>query len=385
MPNYKEPLLVSHLHARGRQLGLPIAGTFELTPRCNFHCKMCYVHLSREEQERRGKELTAEQWLQIAREAKDAGMVFLLLTGGEPLLRPDFPEIYRQLKAMGFIITINSNGYLIRDDLRKLFIENPPVRINISLYGTSDATYDKMCGVPAYERITENIRALREAGIDVKINMSLTPDNQEDMESVFRTAQSLGVHTQSSPYMFPPIRIHPESIGQNKRMPAEEAGEFMTRYNALCMDHDSFCRTAYTMEQGLQVELPDEDTCQGTPGSGITCRAGITSFWLTWDGKMMPCGQMVEPVADTLQLGFDEAWRQIRQAAAEIRLPGECVTCQYRNVCHVCAAMCYCETGRFDGKPEYICKMNQTFADTTVSYWKDKLHGELPQKKEDTK
>ena len=154
MPNYKEPLLVSHLHARGRQLGLPIAGTFELTPRCNFHCKMCYVHLSREEQERRGKELTAEQWLQIAREAKDAGMVFLLLTGGEPLLRPDFPEIYRQLKAMGFIITINSNGYLIRDDLRKLFIENPPVRSNISLYGTSDSTYDKTCGVPAYERIT---------------------------------------------------------------------------------------------------------------------------------------------------------------------------------------------------------------------------------------
>ena len=79
-----EPKVAKYLHMKGSQLGLPIGGTFELTPRCNFNCKMCYVHLTQEEQERRGRELTTEEWLRIGKDAKDAGMVFLLLTGGEP-------------------------------------------------------------------------------------------------------------------------------------------------------------------------------------------------------------------------------------------------------------------------------------------------------------
>ena len=61
-----EPMLSKYLHARGRTLGLPISGTFELTPRCNFHCRMCYVHLTAEEQRSRGAELSTERWLALA-------------------------------------------------------------------------------------------------------------------------------------------------------------------------------------------------------------------------------------------------------------------------------------------------------------------------------
>ena len=75
-----EPRLSSYLHARACRSGTPLAGNFELTARCNFNCKMCYVHLTAEEQQRRGRELTADEWLAIAQEARSRGMLFLLLT-----------------------------------------------------------------------------------------------------------------------------------------------------------------------------------------------------------------------------------------------------------------------------------------------------------------
>ena len=160
-----EPMLSKYLHSKGRKLGIPVSGTFELTPRCNFNCKICYVHLSRQEQQARGRELTAQEWISLGRQACDRGMVFLLLTGGEVLIRPDFPEIYQALKKMGLILTVNTNGYLLRGELLELFRQDPPSRVNITLYGTSNETYENLCGIGAYEMVLENIKALRASGI----------------------------------------------------------------------------------------------------------------------------------------------------------------------------------------------------------------------------
>ena len=106
-----EPRLSSYLHARACRSGTPLAGNFELTARCNFNCKMCYVHLTAEEQQRRGRELTADEWLAIAQEARSRGMLFLLLTGGEPLIRKDFRYLLTELKKMGLLVSVNSNGF----------------------------------------------------------------------------------------------------------------------------------------------------------------------------------------------------------------------------------------------------------------------------------
>lgn len=96
-----EPRLSSYLHAKACRAGTPLSGNFELTARCNFNCRMCYVHLTPEEQRRRGRELTADEWLAIAETARSRGMLFLLLTGGEPLIRPDFRYILTELKKWG--------------------------------------------------------------------------------------------------------------------------------------------------------------------------------------------------------------------------------------------------------------------------------------------
>lgn len=363
-----ETRLARYLHAKGKQYGLPISGTFELTPCCNFDCKMCYVHLTKQEQEQRGRELTAEQWIEIGEEAKKAGTVFLLLTGGEPLLRPDFMEIFRKLKQKGFFISINSNGLLLEGNLFKELCNDPPARINISLYGISNATYERQCGLPVYDRIIANIRALRAAGIDVKVTMSVTPANNEDLQAVYDKAKELGAHMQSTPYMFPPIRLHPEMYGQNFRLLPEDAGRLMADYEIANGTEKQIQRRFESLEDAPACDID----C--TEGDGVHCRGGVTSFWIDWDGKMLPCGQMVEPAADVLRYGFSEAWERTKQATAKIRLPLECTQCSIRDICHVCAAMCYCETGSFGKKPEYICKMRQSYLER-IKQLKDERYG----------
>ena len=95
-----EPYLSKYLHSKGARLGLPVSGNFELTARCNFNCPMCYVHSSENDRDSLAKELTTEQWIELARQAKDQGMVFALLTGGEPFVRKDFFEIYGAMRRI---------------------------------------------------------------------------------------------------------------------------------------------------------------------------------------------------------------------------------------------------------------------------------------------
>lgn len=184
-----EPRLSAYLHMRACRAGTPLAGNFELTARCNFDCKMCYVHLTAEEQRRRGRELTADEWLAIAEEARSRGMLFLLLTGGEPLIRADFRYLLTELKKMGLLVSVNSNGSLIDRDWLEFFRHEPPFRFNITLYGGSDAAYERLCGRAMFGRVTENIRALRELGIGVKLNASMTPYNIGDMEQIYHIAE----------------------------------------------------------------------------------------------------------------------------------------------------------------------------------------------------
>ena len=148
---------------QARRTRTPANGSIELLPLCNMNCDMCYVRLSREEMEAKGRLRTADEWLEIGRQMKDAGVLFLLLTGGEPFLYPDFRRLYLELRKMGMIITINTNGTLINEDLAEFFGKYKPRRVNITLYGTDEETYDKLCHYPGgYEKTLRGIRLLRE-------------------------------------------------------------------------------------------------------------------------------------------------------------------------------------------------------------------------------
>ena len=175
-----EPYLSTYFHTKGIQLGLPISGNFELTARCNFNCPMCYVHMDEKQLAQNGKrELTAEEWIAIAEEAKNKGMIFALLTGGEPFVRKDFFEIFGAMKKMGIMVSINSNGSMLEGQVLEKLLADPPFRMNISLYGGCNDTYQKMCGLPMFDKVVNNIRVLKEHGIDVSINLSITKYNSK--------------------------------------------------------------------------------------------------------------------------------------------------------------------------------------------------------------
>ena len=362
-----EPILATHLHALGGSLGLPIGGNFELTARCNFNCPMCYVHLNEDDIAARGKELTAAQWIHLAEQAKDKGMMFALLTGGEPLVRKDFFEIYSAMKAMGLLVSINSNGSTLQGENLERLLEDPPFRVNVSLYGGSQETYATMCGNRAFDRVVENIRTLKAAGIDVRINISLTPYNQGDLQKIQQIANDLGVVTKASAYMYPPIRVHGDC---GHRLTPQEAARVTVEWDQLRFTPEQFAQRAENMSKLQAVE---EKECAADLDTGVTCRAGHTSFWMTWDGRMLPCGMMPGPETFPLEVGFDAAWEELRQKTRAIKTPGKCVSCKYRDVCSVCAAVNVAETGSFDQVPEYVCQLTEaTIAQTWQAYMESK-------------
>ena len=348
------PAATEYLYRKASAAGIPLSGTFELTPVCNMDCKMCYVRLSRQEQESIAPLQDASQWLTLARKAADAGMLYLLVTGGEPFLHPQFREIMEKLHQMGLIITVNSNGTLIDEETVQWLKNCPPVRINISLYGASDETYARLCGNPkGFTQTVNAIRLLQEAGISVKLNCSLTPHNAGDLPEMAAFARQNKLVLQVATYMFPPVRRDSAMTGKNLRFSPQDAAYYMAYADYLTLGKESFLSQQV---QQLHPADPDEPCAQ--MGDGIRCRAGKCSFWISWQGNILPCGMFpTEGSPNVFTMPFLEAWEQVKKYTADIRLPALCAQCGAKDHCHACAAMVITESGCFDKVPQYRCDM----------------------------
>ena len=201
-----EPVFSAYLHHKGRQLGIPVSGTFELTSRCNFSCKMCYIHSS-DCNKNKEYELSADEWIKLGGEAVKSGMIYLLLTGGEPMLRPDFCEIYEAMIRMGVIMSVNTNGTMISPRIVSLFSKHPPEKVSISLYGASPETYAAHCGSgAAFDEAMHGIMALKKAGVYVNLNTTFTKDNISDMNAIVGFAKKEDIPIRMTGFLFPPVR-----------------------------------------------------------------------------------------------------------------------------------------------------------------------------------
>ena len=372
-PVTSEPFLSRYLNSKGISLGLPISGTFELTARCNFNCRMCYVHLQNSA-ELIPRELTADQLLSLASDARDMGLIYLLLTGGEPFIREDFPYIYTELVKMGLVISINTNASLYNEEIRALFAKYPPSRINVTLYGGSEETYRSLCGNPSFEKVTANLRSMKEDGLQVRLNVSLTPYNVGDMEEIDRISRDMELQVKTSAYMYPPVRVTGE-IGTNcARFTSCEAGSALSDWYKIHDPDDLFkARAKHILER---KDAGVTDNCADVEQEGVRCRAGRSSFWLTWDGRLLPCGTMDIEASYPLRDGFAKAWDEVRERVAAIRLPMECSVCPDRMNCGVCASICKCEGGAFDKKPEYMCEMTKAFRGRMAEITKETENGQ---------
>lgn len=357
---YEAPLTKFLFNKASGQL-LPLSGTFELSPVCNFSCRMCYVRkTAREVAEHPRPMLTLERWLELARQAREQGMLYLLLTGGEPFLWPNFWPLYERLTDMGFLISINTNGSLIDDAAIARLRAEPPTRINITLYGASDSTYESLCRAKGvFSRVDHAITGLRDAGVIVKLNGSLTPQNAPDLERMIRYAEQRDLIYEANTYMFPPLRRDPDMVGRNERFTPEEAAYYNLRLYRLQYGDELYRTFLEGVASGIAPPPGLDEQCIDPLDGRIRCRAGKAAFWITWDGYMMPCGMMPEPRVDLTGRDFAPAWRELTELSASLVLSGVCAECRNRDVCHSCAAMAMAETGSASGIPRYLCEMSQ--------------------------
>ncbi len=342
-------LFITNLFAKADKDSIPLSGAFELTSRCPLDCKMCYIHRKENDCKAIKQEKSTEWWLNLAEEAKNAGMFMLLLTGGEPLLRKDFKEIYLGAKKTGLLVSINTNGLLIDDSMVKFFADNPPQKLNITLYGASAETYRELCGNgEAFEKVLAAIIKLKQAGVNVKINFTANQYNRHDTAKIYEIANKLGLPVQPVSYTFPPVRVG----GKAERLSPEDAAKLQFECRMLGLGSE---RLKKHIERKANAIKPDQlGECTDASGQRIPCRAGLSTFWVTWDGKMSPCGMMTKPMFDINS--FDEAWGSIKEARQHIILPAKCKSCELRSFCDMCAAVTLAETGEFGGVPDYICK-----------------------------
>ena len=355
---YIEPMLTDFFMSRGKNIHMPVSGTFELSPICNFNCRMCYVHRKKCELEAMGKTiLPPEFWIDLAKKAVDNGMLYLLLTGGEPFLYPGFKEVYEAVKEMGVIISINTNGSLIDEEWVEYLKDNPPTKMNITLYGGSDESYEKMCGVKnGYTKVTKAILMLKDAGVNVKLNCSLTPDNEDELESIINFADENDIILEVATYMFPQIRLDVNNKGHNRRFTAEEMAEKDLKISRLMRGEETY-REHVNFLKNRKCIIPGVDSeCSNNEGTQLLCRAGTAAFWVTWEGNITPCGMMPVPKVSLADKDFNTAWKELVDKTLAIRLAPECAGCENKDICHSCAGMTYAENADFTKRPDYLCR-----------------------------
>ena len=174
--------------ARARETKTPINGSIELLPLCNMNCGMCYVRLSRQEMERQGRLRGAEEWLALARQMEQAGVLFLLLTGGEPLLQPGAADFLAKVRELGFAVKLDTNGCfpkILANILDRGLVDYVAMDIK-----NSPEKYPETVGIPGFDTapVEESVRLLAGSGVDHEFRTTLVREfhTAEDLTAIGR-------------------------------------------------------------------------------------------------------------------------------------------------------------------------------------------------------
>lgn len=317
----------------------PIHATFELTPRCNFHCQMCYVHLQKEELPQYGRELTGKEWLDIGKQAFDMGVFSICITGGDPLLHPDFKEIWTGLSRMGFKLILQTNGSMITDEILDLLEEYPPDIIKITLYGSNDEIYKKVCGIEnGFTKVDQGIKALQERGFPIQMVTTFIKQNKDDAQDIVKYVKENNLPWYYSASCYPSLRGAKTNASQ---------------YALDLFDPECLSETAKLWES-LPPEKEDLPIRK--------CKGYGTEFNISWNGTMIFCLFVPEPKISVLESSLEECWKQLLAYVETLRWPEECYSCEIKDKCRRCLAHLACLNGGLNKLDKTYCeKVKQMF------------------------
>jgi radical SAM protein with 4Fe4S-binding SPASM domain len=324
----------------------PFAGTIELTPFCNLKCVHCYITPC----EVKGNLLSTAELCRIIDEMAEAGCLWLLLTGGEPLLRPDFLDIYAHAKNKGILISLFTNATLLTPAIADYLAEFPPRMVEITLYGATKQTYEKITGVAgSYEKCLRGIEMLKERQIPLALKSVALTVNKHEIPAMQEYAEKMGVAFRWDPSIMPRI------------------------------DHGmSPCDFRLTPEEVIEMELsaPErlegwQDFCQFHWGpyegdSRYICGAGRGSFFIDSAGLLSLCLSSRSQTFDLRKGTFREGWNTFfpQVLSQKVRAGSPCRSCELLGICARCAPWAEMETGDPDAEVEWLCRLAHLRVDT---------------------
>jgi MoaA/NifB/PqqE/SkfB family radical SAM enzyme len=327
---------------------VPFTVSFDVTHRCNLRCVHCYAGHSVDRSSAEAAELGTDDAVRLLGQIAEAGCLELTLSGGEPLLRPDFAVIYAAARQVGMLVTVFSNATLVGEGHLAVFAEYPPAKVDVSIYGATAETYQHITGVTgSYERARRGVDRLLERGVRVGLKTMILRENADEIGAMEALAEGLGVSFRLDPLVTP--RLDGDIAPLAHRVEPERAV-------ALELGVAERCEDLRTYADGLK----------GTtlPRRHYHCGAGLTSCNVDPAGVVRPCMLSKQPAFDATSLGFEGAWSAVAAAVDEMLLPDDfaCGSCALGVVCGYCPTLFGLETGDPGRHSDYVCALGEARA-----------------------
>lgn len=315
---------------------------WETTAGCNLRC----IHCRRTDVLYKGDpdELTTPQAKALIDELASMGKPVLILSGGEPLARRDIFEIAGYATTKGLPVAVATNGTLINKKTALALKEAGVYYASISLDGAQPATHDFFRGEGNFVRALRGFLALKEAGIKVQLNFTVTKQNVKEIEEMHQLAQIIGAHALYL-FLLVPVGCGVQIAG-SQMLSAPEVEEWLKwvyrKERESRLPIKAICAPHYYR---IEAEL----SANGTPTdfSRKGCLAGIHMCFISHKGEVFPCGYMPVACGKWAESSLSEIWNHspvFENLRRPDMLKGRCGACSYKEVCGGCRARAFYAT-----------------------------------------
>jgi len=329
----------------------------EITARCNQNCRHCYINLPAGDKRAQRAELKLEEIDRIGREAVELGAFWCLITGGEPLLRKDFADIYLCLKNKGLLVSVFTNATLLNRDHIELFKKYPPRDIEVSVYGVTPETYESVTRKPgSFAAFEQGMDLLLQGGIKVRFKAMALRSNVHELPQISEYCRRIT----KDYFRFDPM-LHLRVDGDTKRN-EEIIAERLSPEEIVAIERAD-TEHFETLEKGCDKLIVPEFS-HADCNHLFHCGAGHNSFSVSYDGKLRLCSSLWHPdcIYDLRQGSLRDAWTVFIPQVRDMRSDRQeflekCRRCQIINLCLWCPAHSHLETGEMDSVVEYFCRV----------------------------
>ena len=338
-----------HSHKTGSSPALRLVA-WETTRNCNLDCMHCRAAATRGPY---SGELDTSAAFQLLDQIAEVGNPIIILTGGEPLLRPDIFDIARYGTKKGLRMVMAPNGTLITDEIAREMAASGIKRISISLDGSTKETHDRFRGVEgAFEGALQGIETARKAGVEFQINTTITRTNLSEIPKILDLAIQLGAVAHHIFLLVPTGRgkyivdqeITAEEYEQTLNWFYEQREKSPLQLKATCAPHYYRILRQRARGEGKNVTFESHGLDAVTRG----CLGGIGFCFISHTGIVQPCGFLAVNSGDVTKTSFADIWNHSETFKAlrnYDKLTGKCGECEYKKVCGGCRARAFEATG----------------------------------------